>query len=211
MLQLAEQRGGPQMLIDMNDLPPTLRAHMEVLRGLVRSALSEFHTTHRELRANYSARTEASIIHDYMVWQAKIAGFPWKVRRNLFLFRLGDYAVKPKKLDTFLRPRNVPTQLVLQFEQQRALRLFDDLDLTHLFLGYQRNGAELVTSSIWLVCPDGRQIKWAAELRADAAAGSIEIAAPSTPGQLVGAPVKRVKAKVAKPKTIPEEAKVGSE
>jgi hypothetical protein len=169
------------MLIDMNELPELLRAHLGILRGLVLSALNDFNTDHRELRARYSARTEASIIHDYMVWHAKRAGLDWKFKRNLFLFRVGDgYSVKPKKLDAQLRPRSAPTQLALQFERQRFMNLFDDLDLTHLFLGYQRDGAELITSSIWLVCPDGRRIKWAAELRAADAAASLEIALPPT-------------------------------
>ena len=170
------------MLIDMNDLPPALRAHIAALRTLVHSALSDFHRLHSTLRAEYSPRTEASIIHDYMVSHTKRAGYPWKVRRNLFLFRIGDdYLTKPKKLDKSWRPRNIPTQLVLRFDGQRALRLFDDLDLTHLYLGYQREGAELLTSSIWLVCPDAQGIKWAAELRSEAASDSIEVAAPVEP------------------------------
>jgi hypothetical protein len=194
ILVLAELRGGQTMLIDMNELPPTLRAHITVLRGLVHSALTDFTTLQEGLRNRYSARTEASIIHDYMVYHAKVAGYPWKVRRNLFLFRIGnDYLTKPKKLDRSWRTRNIRTQLVLRFEGQRALKLFDDLDLTHLYLGYQREGAELVTSSIWLVCPDGKGIKWAAELRADDAEMSIEIAAPATiPDEPTG---KRVSAK----------------
>jgi hypothetical protein len=195
-------RGGQTMLIDMTDLPPILQAHIDTLRGLVSTSLTRFHDLHRELRADYSARSEASIIHDYMLKEAKLAGFPWKLRRNLFLFRLGDFAVKLKKLDNLLRPRRIPTQLSLNFERQRAIRLFDDLDLTHLFLGYQRNGAELVTSAIWLVCPDGKNIKWAAELTA-VASPMIEIAAPAVAPEPT--PVRRVRAKKA-----PSEVKAGN-
>lgn len=169
------------MLIDMNDLPPALRDHINALRALVQNALLRFHEKQRELRVDYSARTEASIIHDYMVREAKGAGYNWKVRRNLFLFRVGeDYSVKPKKLDRALRPRNIQTQFVLDFERQNTTALFEDLDLTNLFLGYQRDGAELVTSSVWLVCPQGKGMKWAAELRAEAASNAaVEVAVPA--------------------------------
>ncbi len=194
------------MLIDMNDLPDALRAQIGILRGLVLGALADFHGKHRELRVDYSARSEASIIHDYMVKQAKVAGFDWKLKRNLFLFRVGtDFSVKPKKLDRQLRPRNVLTQLVLDFERQRVMHLFDDLDLTHLFLGYQRDGAELLTSSIWLVCPDGRGVKWAAELRAEDAAAAVEFALPVTPTMPTETEGRRIKPKkIAKPAVIGE-------
>ena len=135
------------MLINMNELPPVLRAQLGVLRGLVHDAISDFMQHHRELRARYTARTEASIIHDYMVWHAKQTAFHWNMRRGLFLFRVGnDYSVKPKKLDRYLRPRYIPTQLALRYDGQRPMQLFDDIDLTHLYLGYQHDGAELVTS-----------------------------------------------------------------
>jgi hypothetical protein len=179
-----------------------LKAHIAVLHGLVRSALSDFTTLQQELRNRYTARTEASIIHDYMVHHAKVAGYPWKVRRNLFLFTVGnDYLAKPKKLDKAWHTRNIRTQLVLHFEEQRALRLFDDLDMTHLYLGYQREGAELLTSSIWLVCPDGEGIRWAAELRAEDAAMSIEFAAPATMPDVPTGTRVRARKTESKPKT----------
>lgn len=192
------------MLIDMNELPEVLRAYIGTLRGAVLSALDDFNSKHRELRVDYTARTEASIIHDYMVKYAKAAGIAWKTKRNLFLAFIGnDYDVKLKKLDAMLRARRIPTQLALQFERQRVLKLFDNLDLTHLYLGYQRTGAELLTSSVWLVCPDGRGIKWAAELRAVEATAPVEIALPATmPTESEG---RRVKAK---PDALPSKPKV---
>lgn len=193
------------MLIDMNELPELLRAYIGTLRGVVLSALDDFNTKHRELRVDYTARTEASIIHDYMVKYAKGAGFDWKIKRNLFLFFVGnDFDIKPKKLDANLHTRRIPTQLALQFERQRVLKLFDNLDLTHLYLGYQRSGAELVTSSVWLVCPEGRRVKWAAELRAGEAAAVVEIALPPTmPTESEG---RRVKAK---PDAMPKREVIG--
>ena len=169
------------MLIDFADLPQALRDQLTVLRGLVQAALEDFVSMHSGLRVRYTARTEASIIHDNMVWHAKAAGFQWQLKRNLFLFRVGnEFAVKPKKLDQQLRPRNITTQLVLNFDKQRVLKLFDDLDFTHVYLGYQKNGAELSTSSIWLVCPQGRRIRWAAELPLQPTS-AVEVAVPLMP------------------------------
>ena len=73
------------------------------------------------------------------------------------------------------------------------------MDVTHLFLGYQRNDVEISKSSIWLVCPDGKRVKWIAELTsADEAGGAMEIGivGPTDPmsGQTEG---RRIKPKVA--------------
>jgi hypothetical protein len=109
-----------------------------------------------------------------MVWYAKDR-FPWKLRRNLFLVQIGsDFTAKLKKLTGGWGTTNIQTNMVLQYEQQRPMRLFDDMDLTHLFLGYQRNDAEISKSSIWLVCPDGkRKPKWIADLTNAEDAGNV--------------------------------------
>jgi hypothetical protein len=189
------------MLIRLSELPEALRKHVVTLRGFVSSALENFVGEHAPFRVKYCRRTEASIIHDYIIWHAKQASFPHQVKRNLFLLNVeNDYRVKPKKLDSSLRPRNIQTNLVLEFERNRGLRLFDDLDLTHVFLGYQRDGVELLNSPIWLVCPQGRRVKWAVELPADMEAATVEVAvAPTIPQE----PSERR----IKPKKSAEEAK----
>lgn len=187
------------MLISLNDLPESLRAHVATLRACVRLALDDFTTEHRNLRYRYTLRTEASIINDYMVGYAKDR-FPWKLRRNLFLVQIGDdFRAKLKKLTGGWGTRNIQTNLVLQYEQQRPLALFDDMDLTHLFLGYQRNDAELSKSSIWIVCPDGKKIKWIADLtNADHAAGAIDVGIVSTTDpNVTDVRTRRIKPKVA--------------
>jgi len=185
------------MLISLLELPENLRKHVSTLSACVKLALADFVADQSAHRVRYSARTEASIIHDYMVWYAKDM-FPWKLRRNLFLLHVeNDYRVKLKKLDGRWRPRNIQTDLVLQFEEQRPLRLFDDLDLTHLFLGYQRDEAEILRSSIWLVRPNGRTIQWAAELGIEDGASAMNFAviAPTDPTR--DADIRRVRPKIA--------------
>ena len=168
------------MLISLNELPAGLQEHVSTLRECVRSALRDFVTHHKALRVRYTKRTEASIIHDYMVWYAK-EYFPWVLKQNLFLVQVGtDYRIKLKRLDKRWRVSRIPTQLVLKFEHQRPLRLFDDLDLTHLYLGYQFDPLEVAKSKIWIVCPDGTSgFRFIAELPADADDNQLQVAVPA--------------------------------
>jgi hypothetical protein len=186
------------MLISLNELPSALRAHVTTLRACVRLALDDFATDHTKLKFRYTLRTEASIINDYMVWYAKDR-FPWKLRRNLFLVQVGpDFRAKLKKLTGGWGTRNIQTNMVLQYEQQRPMRLFDDMDLTHLFLGYQRNDAEISKSSIWLVCPQGKGIKWIADLtNADDATTTIDVGIVSPTDPNIDAGARRIKPRVA--------------
>lgn len=166
------------MLISLSDLPEALRKRVTTLRECVNLALADFVKLHTGLRARYSARSEASIIHDYMVAFAKDR-FPWRLKRNLFLIEIEGFRAKLKKLDGGWRPRNVQTQLVINFERQQPLRLFDDLDVEHVFLGYQRDEVETLKSKVWLVCPDGKGFKWIAELTESEGVGSVQVAATS--------------------------------
>jgi hypothetical protein len=182
------------MLISLADLPDSLRQHITALRECVRLALDDFTTDHRDLRVRYSARTEASIIHDNMVWYAKDR-FPWKLKRNLFLIQVGrDFVAKLKKINAGWRVSGIQTQLFLNFDTQQQMQLFDDLDLTHLYLGYERDHVEISKSKIWLVCPDGKHgFKFIADLTEDG--GTINVAVPAAPVAPVAPVGRRIKPK----------------
>jgi hypothetical protein len=186
------------MLISLSELPETLRLHVATLRACVRLALDDFARDHNALKFRYTLRTEASIINDYMVWYAKDR-FPWKLKRNLFLVQVGqDFTAKLKKLSGGWKTSNIRTQMVLQYERQQQMRLFQDMDVTHLFLGYQRNDAEISRSSVWLVCPDGSRIKWIADLtNADDASNLIDVGIVSPTDPDAGAAGRRIKPKIA--------------
>ena len=157
------------MLITVNELPDNLREHVPDMYGCVRNALTDFVAEHRDRRGDYTPRTEASIIHDYMVKHAK-ACFPssWTLKQNLFLLRLGqDYLVKLKRLDQHHHVSRIATNLSLRFEGQEQLSLFDDLDRIHLHLGYQVDPLAISESRIWIVRPEGPLVRFAAELTAD--------------------------------------------
>ena len=99
------------MLTSVDELPDTLREHVPNLYACVNGALADFVAAHNDRRVDYTSRTEASIIHDYMVKHAKVR-FPcsWTLKQNLFLIRVGqDYLVKLKRLDHHFHASRIPT------------------------------------------------------------------------------------------------------
>ena len=157
-------------LIAQDELPATLREYVPDLHACVRNGLDEFVAEHKVCRVDYTRRTEASIIHDYMVKHARSQfSSSCVLRQNLFLIKLGqDYLVKLKRLDQHHHVSRIPTNLSLQFEGQDQMPLFDDLDRIHLYLGYQFDPIEVSKSRIWITRPEGPfLVRFAAELTDD--------------------------------------------
>lgn len=146
------------------------------LHSCVRAALQEFFNVHGGLRFKYFGTTEPSVIHSLMKWHIEQA-FPdgntdgvktMVTKKNLFVAIVGDaYQIKLKKLGRDFSTRNVMTQAVMDFLEQRETQLELLPAPTNLHLGYlPKNKAELLTSDIWLVCPDGqREPHWTLELQ----------------------------------------------
>jgi hypothetical protein len=177
--------------MDEIELPSRLRNALPVLATCVYNALKQFAAEHALLRHRYSKLTEANLIRDYMVDEAR-ARFPWKLKNNLFLIcPIDSHRIKLKKLSPSLRTSNQPTQLVLRYDHQKPLRLFDDLDLVNLYLGYQRHEVEVLQSRIWLVCPRGQRIAWALELTQMLASAAVPVPQPIP----LAPPKRRVRAK----------------
>jgi hypothetical protein len=178
--------------MDDTELPSKLRNALPELAACVFKALKQFASEHALLRHKYTKLTEANLIRDYMVAEAR-ALFPWKLKNNLFVIcPIDSHRIKLKKLTPSLRTSNQPTQLVLRYDHQKPLRLFDDMDLVNLYLGYQRHEVEILQSRIWVVCPRGQRIAWALELTqmlAGATAVSVPQPIPLAP------PKRRVRAK----------------
>ena len=167
------------------------------LHGVVQDGLKLFVERHGSTRAGMSQRSQASIIHDCMVEEAK-KRFPWKQKKNLFLLVVKQYRIKLKKLDDRLRSKNYPTQLVFRFLSQ-ARRLFDDDEgQVNLHLGYQPDAIDLTKSSCWITLPRGRSIDWAYEFP-DAAASPL--AFPAQPAPTVTPRKSRVLPKKKHPET----------
>jgi hypothetical protein len=146
-----------------SELAPYADRLFRCIQDAVRGYLGE----HGWLAYRYSRRTEASIIHDYMVARVKSEfdgepGVTWVQRRGLFLLIVGNsYLIKLKKHDRRLRTHNISTQLSFDFLSQRQLELPGmPPAATNLHLGYQP-GVTLASSTYWITCRDGSYIEWA--------------------------------------------------
>ena len=147
-------------------LPEDLKRHAILMYRSVSDALAAYMKDHGALRRTYSARSESSLIHDYIKQEVK-KHFASEEKRNLFLGYIGKYCFKVKKLDTRLKTRNQQTQQVMDFLEQRMLDIFDHAPTVNLHLGYQKNPIELRASRVWLVRPEGRKVDWMWDLSAE--------------------------------------------
>ena len=80
------------------ELPEGLKQFESELFAAVHEGLKNFVARFGPLRAGMTVRSERSSIHDCIVEEAK-KRLPWIFNKNLFLIRLGDLRLKPKKLD----------------------------------------------------------------------------------------------------------------
>lgn len=171
------------MTASLEQTQSDLNSYEGRLRDCVVRALDEYASEIGKFAYRHSKRSQASLIHDYMVdaIQAEFAdeaGIKFSTKRNLFTANFfNNYLIKLKKHDRRLRTRNIPTQLVLDWLDQKQLELPGMPDeATKLHLGYQP-GATLSASKIWLTCPDGSALDWKWEL-----AGDEPLELPSQPG-----------------------------
>lgn len=174
------------------------------LHSCVEASLQEFSKDHGGLRFKYFGTAEPSIIHSLMKWQLEQA-FPegnaygvrtMVTRKNLFVALVGDqYRIKLKKLGRDFSTRNVMTQAVMNFREQREAQLELLPAPTNLHLGYRpKNKAELLTSDIWIVCPNGdRGPHWTLELQPAPVAAPTPVRA--APQQATNPRKSRVRAK----------------
>lgn len=144
------------------DLKPILAR----LHDVVQAALKEFVADYQGLRHKMSSRSIASVIHDLMRWHMEQV-FPegnssgvscFERKSKLFVATVEDkYQIKLKKLNRNFRTSNVMTQQTFAFLNNAGQLTLEGIpDPTNLHLGYrQEKQAELLTSEIWLTCPNG--------------------------------------------------------
>jgi hypothetical protein len=145
------------------------------MRNALQRGLQRFIRDYAAVRPNMSLRSIANNIHDCLRMEILLefpkgnpdGVRPMQVNGNLFVIMVHDkYRFRLKKLTgDKLRTANVQTEAVLDFARQR-----DPLELlpspTNVYLGYrQKSPAELLTSEIWLTCPDGgAKPRWTMEV-----------------------------------------------
>jgi len=132
------------------------------LQACVTRAVAEYQTIETAaLRAQMSKRSDASIIND-LIWsqlRSEFEGdFVFSDRRNRRLMHVGgDFNLRVKKLDGGMRPRNIFTQLVLDYlEQHPQMHLPGMGSPTNVDLCYTRAGAAEVAVQVYLRCPRDR-------------------------------------------------------
>ncbi|MHB8459868.1 MAG: hypothetical protein ACYDAK_08595 [Candidatus Limnocylindrales bacterium] len=150
-----------------------LAPYVARLRRCIQTALTTYQAEIGQFAYRHTKRSQASLIHDYMVDAVKAEfddepGISFTTRRNLFTVDFFHrYLIKLKKHDRNLRTSNIPTQLVLDWLDQKQLELSGMPDeATKLHLGYQA-GMTLASSKVWLTCPDGSALDWKWELVGD--------------------------------------------
>jgi hypothetical protein len=142
-----------------NELAPRLIA-------AIRRAVRIFLDKHGAHAADYSSRSIASLVHDYMVIEVsrEFVGEPRAIVRRsrglVTVTMLDRYVFKLKRLDRNFRTRNIPTQTTLRFLAQEPLP-FPELPATatNLSAGYQP-GHILSESTFWIVCQEGSALSW---------------------------------------------------
>ena len=143
-----------------------LGPHVDRLRQCLAEAVSEYFTGsgYAAVRLTHTKRTTASTIHD-MAWAKLRAEFDdessvrlvdRRGRRTLHF--ADDFVMRVKKLDPNLRPRNIVTQLVLDFLGQAHQRHLPGLEPpTNVDLVYQLTGLAQIDPVIYIRCPRGRR------------------------------------------------------
>lgn len=196
----ADAKESQAMIRSLDHAQSELRPVVSSLRGAIQRAIEGYLQEHSQLRHRYTARTESSIIHDYMVREVEaevdgVRGIGTFRKRGLFLVGVeGRWTIRLKKLDGRLQSSNIPTQQAMDFLQQIQPEIPGLEGPTNLQLGYQRRDPELASSPIFLTCPNGPRPEWVWPL-AEAQDPIEPTGARLTPTTAAPSPRARVRAK----------------
>jgi hypothetical protein len=168
-------------------------------------------------RASCSSCTKANFINDQMIHYAKtifpessdIKFIPKHGRYQLLI--KGKLLFKMKKLNRDLRPSNIPTKTVLNYNAQLVppaynvqLR-FSNMpdDITHLITGYKEDSLKTGMSA-FVICPNGKYNHWVWPLDfTPLAIETTDTIVPSDNGQS-DKPIKKVTPKMPERNDVPD-------
>jgi len=148
-----------------------LGPYVEAIVACFRLGLEDYVREYASVRSVHSKRTQASLIHDHIVRRLQERfGFLSDAEGDLavhrkgnlvqLIFRCGEFKLRIKKLGNGYRPKNIPTQTVINFNLQTS---FDAIpEPINLYVGYRpRDDVSLVSSEIVCCCPNGNTMAWA--------------------------------------------------
>lgn len=150
-----------------------LRLHQARIGRCIHGAVQQFIEQHATLRHEYSPRTEASIIHDLMISHARrefdsVPGITTPVLHGLFVVNINDaIAVRFKKFDKALQPKNIPTQQSIGYLWQQLPLPGMPPEATKLHAGYVFNKLRTGADRVLITCMNGRAVRWVIDLADD--------------------------------------------
>jgi hypothetical protein len=181
----------PRMVKSESDARNRFDPFMDRLHRCVTGAIHEYRDPdYAKLRTNLSTRSDSSNIND-LIW-AKLRAefeeeFRFTERRNRRTMHVGDdFNLRVKKLDPKMRPRNIVTQLVLDFLEQHPQQLrLPGLDPpTNVDLGYRLSGVAQTEIDVYLRCPKNKKdYHWMIELEEPVVAVPASPAAAPSPDE----------------------------
>jgi len=149
-----------EMVDDIGDRLPGIRQAMD-------GAWEKWQAAPAEFKLGLSRRCRSDLIHDWTVLEASgllnDADVFDKSQLKLFVFDQ-RYALRFKKLDRDLHPRNQPSAQVAAFRSQRPI--YGVPAIHNLEAGYVASGDGQKIESYHLVCPNGAGVYWSLELEA---------------------------------------------
>lgn len=161
------------MTITIEEAGAILDPFLERIEFCIASAIEEYNKIDSQTRSKFKKRTKASIINDFMVFNAArelegLQGVLFSHNRQQFSVFLNDnFQLRFKKLDYRLRPSNIRTIQVFNFENQVQTQLPDmPSPVTHIIAGYVWNDLQTAIKDIYITCPNGPYNEW--ELRISA-------------------------------------------
>lgn len=192
-----------EMARSLEEAKADLTLVQDRLWTLVADAVDELYERRKDELHLFSIRTRRTMVHDAMVRNAREFEAEEPAARVVVdgllitLIYENRYRFRLKYHDDRLRTHNIPTQQVLEYQDQEGptqlpLPLAVE-PVTNLNLGYQMNLTDTAATGIWITCPDGDRNAWAWMLDRPAASGVATILPAGEPDG--GQPIRRVRAR----------------
>jgi len=161
------------MTMTIEEAGAILDPFLERIEFCIASAIKEYNKMESQTRSKFKKRTKASIINDFMVFNAArelegLQGVLFSHNRQQFSVFLNDnFQLRFKKLDYRLRPSNIRTMQVFNFENQVQTQLPDmPSPVTHIIAGYVWNDLQTAIKDIYITCPSGEYNEWELKISA---------------------------------------------
>lgn len=139
----------------------------DTIRECIEYAWDRYLALPPKVHVDLTPRSRASIVHDFIVAEARKRFFnesniQLSVLRGLFIIDFGKVQLRFKKFNNQLRPQSIPTN------QTRAFMIQEPLPgiplATKVIAGYKLDDFQKNIQCIAVICPYGQQCAWHFEL-----------------------------------------------